>query len=395
MSDKINLRKLYITIIFPIYVLSNLLSASSFAFADEGAINYFAELLSYIRYVIYIISIFYACTRHIKKKPLVYATLFTLLVLACLVVNRNVTFLCSLFVFWALVDFKWETILQKHHFVALVTLLVFLFFSQIGVIEDFVRLDGRTRHFLGFNWTTYAPIIWFFVTLGGLCINSDSHMIARSLGYGIVTVILYKLTGTRLAFGLTVVSIIFFLGFKHLKRHKKLFHFITSLTICAPIVCAVLSILVHAIYRSDNPFLFRLNELLSQRLYLGKMGLTNYGVTLWGQKIKWIGFNKNIISTVDYNAVDCTYLHLLLEYGLVFTLVYIILLTAGFVIAYKHGKYNMCWALCFICILGMTEPWLFNFTFNPFMFCGVALFQKLRATKATIIWGNLPFLYKT
>ena len=391
MNSHFNFRKLYISVVFPIYVISNLLSASTFAFAAEGEINNFARLLSYLRYLIYIISIFFACTRQIKKHPLVYASLLSLLVIICLYFNRNVQLICALFVFWALVDFKWEIILRKQYFVSMIVVLVFLCFSQIGLIEDFIRNDGRIRHFLGFNWTTYAPIIWFFVTVGSLCLNSTGKFLKQSVGLGLIAYILYKLTGTRLAFGLTVLSIILFLLFGHIKKHKAKFRALTSITICSPFLCAIVSISAHALYSPDKPFFEKLNSLLSQRLYLGKMGIMNYGISLFGQKIVWKGFDRNTFTFADYNYVDCTYLHLLLEFGLVFLIVYLVILTIGIIKAYKNEKYYMCWALCLLCILGMTEPWLLNFTFNPFMFCGVALFQKSKTVvdnRITLISGK-------
>lgn len=376
MNHQFNFRKLYICIIFPIYVISNLLSASTFAFAAEGEINNFARLLSYLRYLIYIISIFYACTRQIKKHPLVYASLISLLLIVLLYINRNVQLICAMFVFWALVDFRWDIVLRKQVNISMIVVLIFLCFSQIGLIEDYIRNDGRTRHFLGFNWTTYAPIIWFFVTLGCLCSNSNGKILKQSIGLGIIAYVLYKLTGTRLAFGLTVLSIFLFLLFSHMKKNKSMFRAVTSLTIYSPFICAIASISAHALYNPDSRFFEKLNSLLSQRLYLGKMGIVNYGITLFGQKIIWRGFDRNTLTFENYNFVDCTYLHLLLEFGMVFLIIFLVLLTVGIKKAYKNENYNMCWALCLICVLGMTEPWLLNFTFNPFMFCGIVLFQK-------------------
>lgn len=376
MNHNFNFRKLYISVIFPIYIVSNILSASTFAFAAEGEINYFARFLSYLRYLIYIISIFYACTRQIKKYPLIHAALISLLLIIYLYINRNVQLICAMFVFWALIDFRWDIVLRKQYCISMIVVLIFLCFSQAGLIEDYIRNDGRIRHFLGFNWTTYAPIIWFFVTLGYLCLSSNRKILIKSIGFGLIAYILYKLTGTRLAFGLTVLSIVLFLLFGHIKKHKRILRAVTSLTICSPFLCAIVSILAHALYNPDSRFFVKLNSLLSQRLYLGKMGIMNYGITLLGQKIIWRGFDRNTLTFENYNYVDCTYLHILLEFGIAFLVIYLILLTIGIKRAYRNENYNMCWALCLICVLGMTEPWLLNFTFNPFMFCGIALFQK-------------------
>lgn len=380
MKNKVSLQKIYINYIFPIYVISNILTSTILAFAPEGGTNHFRMVLKMIRYAIYIVSIFYASSRwRVKKQGLIYALVISTVVLVSLVVNHNVQIICSMFVFWALTDYPWETIMKKHYQWLLTVLLVIVSLSQIGIIQDFIRNEkNRQRHFLGFNWATYAPIICFFIVVSFFCLKKGSVRLFQLVLFMALATILYILTVTRLAYLMTVLFILFVPVYNYLEKRKKYLKLLTSFTVFAPFLCAAVAIAIHALYNPGSPFFVKLNALLSHRLYFGYQGITNYGIKMIGQPIEWKGFDMTVWTFDDYNYIDCSYLHILLEYGVIFLLVFCILLTLGIRQAYKKNKYYLCWALCFICILGITETWLLNFTFNPFLWCGVSFFQGIK-----------------
>lgn len=69
---------------------------------------------------------------------------------------------------------------------------------------------------------------------------------------------------------------------------------------------------------------------------------------------------------VGYNYVDCSYLQLLLEYGVLFLIAVIGIYTVAIYRAVKVQDYYLVWILLIVLLFGITEPRLMNFAFNPF-----------------------------
>lgn len=83
-------------------------------------------------------------------------------------------------------------------------------------------------------------------------------------------------------------------------------------------VVAIFAILLHAFYNPQNTIYFQLNKLLSGRLALGQNAMSEYGISLFGKDIEWIGFNMEETLRGTYNYVDCSYVKILLDHGILF-----------------------------------------------------------------------------
>lgn len=136
-------------------------------------------------------------------------------------------------------------------------------------------------------------------------------------------------------------------------------------------------VLLLLIFIDRVAFFLKLNKLLSNRLYLGNNALHKYGVSMFGKQIKWIG-NGGYGHTFTqfegaYNYVDCSYIRILLDYGVVIFL----LVMVGFTMAIRYtieenNKYLM-WALVFVGGYSIIEPRLIEIGFNPFVLMLVVL----------------------
>ena len=133
----------------------------------------------------------------------------------------------------------------------------------------------------------------------------------------------------------------------------------------APGLICSFSIAIHAFYNSSSRIWRAFNDLLSGRLELGKNGIADFGYTLFGQKIEWIGFSLEGTGTEKYNYVDCSYLRLLLEYGLFFLIVVIFIYSIIMYKAISQKNYFLAWVIAFVLVISITEPRLMNLTFNP------------------------------
>ena len=135
-----------------------------------------------------------------------------------------------------------------------------------------------------------------------------------------------------------------------------------------PILC-VLSIVLHILYTPQSGFLTWLNGLISGRLYYGNIAIKDYGFTLFGQNIEmqgW-GFNPDAWDReLGYYFVDCGWLSLALQYGIV-TVCFV---CAAFTVlsrrAAKEGGV-LPLVLFFLALTSVIDHHLFEFWFDPFL----------------------------
>ena len=73
----------------------------------------------------------------------------------------------------------------------------------------------------------------------------------------------------------------------------------------------VLTLVIVHVYDWYNPIWAKIDKLMSYRLGLAQNAYNNYGIHVFGQAIKWVGYDyKSILvgSNEPYNYVDSSYL---------------------------------------------------------------------------------------
>lgn len=247
-----------------------------------------------------------------------------------------------------------------------VILFVVVFLSQIGLLEDKIfNPETRSRHILGFNWITVAPILFFFICLLYIYIRSEKFKLYEAIVLELINYYFYHMTNTRMTFLLCSVVIIFFTVqslwkgfFGYLKKLNWVYFII-------PIVLVIVSIVAAYFYNPDNSIFLKANSILSGRLQLGHDALHYYKFPLFGQVIIWNGFGLLNDGIVDnYNYVDCSYLQIGMWYG---AFVLILLIAIYMYGIYKSIKANNYWAVfvfLFVLVHSMTEPHLINVAVN-------------------------------
>ena len=247
-----------------------------------------------------------------------------------------------------------------------VILFVVVFLSQIGLLEDKIfNPETRSRHILGFNWITVAPILFFFICLLYIYIRSEKFKWYEAIVLELINYYFYHMTNTRMTFLLCSVVIIFFTVqslwkgfFGYLKKLNWVYFII-------PIVLVIVSIVAAYFYNPDNSIFLKANSILSGRLQLGHDALHYYKFPLFGQVIIWNGFGLLNDGIVDnYNYVDCSYLQIGMWYG---AFVLILLIAIYMYGIYKSIKANNYWAVfvfLFVLVHSMTEPHLINVAVN-------------------------------
>lgn len=252
-------------------------------------------------------------------------------------------------------------------------MMVFIVSSSfLGIIKSDIwyREDGLPRYTLGYTYCTYIANYYFYIILMYLYLKSGSKFrLKEAVVILFINYIIYHLTDTRAVFYLIWFIAILAYGINFLKKplkdgicNKLAFEY------CFPIA-AIVSILISINYNSSNEIYVLLNKLFSTRLALGQSTYQEFGISLLGQKIDWVGGRAGIERSVYevYNFVDCSYLNIAINYGLII----LILLCVGFVFigrsAIKKNEKNICLVLLFLAIHSMTDPQLIELGYHPFL----------------------------
>jgi len=127
----------------------------------------------------------------------------------------------------------------------------------------------------------------------------------------------------------------------------------------------LLTYLCSVFFDPQNPVFASIDTLFSGRLRLGHSGLDKYGISLTGQWIEMIGNGRANEVVGEYNFIDSAYLMILLQNGLLFFAV-IILLNQYIVKKYRNDTW-MILAWFFIAVSSTTDHHLMDTAYNVFL----------------------------
>lgn len=115
-----------------------------------------------------------------------------------------------------------------------------------------------------------------------------------------------------------------------------------------------------------------LNTFLNGRLGLGQRALAQYGTTLFGQNIDFIGNGLGVDGKLNvsgaYNYVDCLYVRLPILYGWVFTVLFMTGMTFLSLWAARKRDYALLLVLIAIAFHGVIDDLTIRLQFCTFLF---------------------------
>ena len=134
------------------------------------------------------------------------------------------------------------------------------------------------------------------------------------------------------------------------------------------IISSVLMIVLTVFYDKSKSWMFKLNDFITSRLSVGNKTFIDEGVRLLGQRIKLEGNGGSIITPVgdEYNFLDCSYMNILVAWGVVTLLIFLLL----YVYAGYRNKKDMylLYAIVIIGINCMIAHHMTDIAYNPFTF---------------------------
>ena len=369
MRYKINTQEIIFVLVYIIYLIA--VVGDYTVFSEYSMCSLAFKLFRYACYLFAIIKVI----RDVYSREKI---LELILVLACVagsvVFSGNKTFGFYFLIIMAAKDLNARKIIKITCFVQGIYLAICIVLSQLGIIQDYIfDPNARGRHGMGFVWTTTAPILYFFFMMSYVYLRKKKMHTIEFVVLEIINYWLFVLTDARMSFYLSSCMLLFIFVMRFYWENKSYVKIVNMALVLSPIIMCGIAIALHAGYDGTNERWNSLNSLLSGRLSLGYSGLEKYGVTLFGQPIRWIGYSHGAAAGT-YNYVDCSYLQILLENGAIS----LVLVVAAYVyvmyMAVKVKDFYLQTVILFIVVFSITEPRLMNLGFNPFPILAAGFF---------------------
>ncbi|MBO4878554.1 MAG: hypothetical protein J5501_11145 [Ruminococcus sp.] len=264
-------------------------------------------------------------------------------------------------------------------FSAIMMLFILLFVilsAKVGIVKNVavVLLNGRRRAFLGFRFPLNPATITFNICSLWVYFRKDKIKLIEIFMLLCLDGYLFIKTDSKLCFVMTLCVIFagFVLKYKYYSicNMKKL----TSLLIFSFIIAFTISLVFALMYDDKSLFMRKLDKALEGRVHYAHRSLMEYGVTLFGEDIPWVGYgrdeagNLTNVSLTNYFYVDNMYIQIMQHYGLVFFSAYMILHTGALYRSWKNEDLYAMVILSVIAFKCIIDNLSFYLYYNSFWF---------------------------
>lgn len=199
--------------------------------------------------------------------------------------------------------------------------------SMLGVIVNLQYTLGSRgiRNSFGIIYPTdFAAHIFFlmviFFYLRGARVKGWQYMICL-----VIAVLVYAFCNTRLDVSCMILAVVLYMGInrgkrsgRNIKERYRPAGFIKKYAMYSMPAAALFMSVLTLLFKAGGTFWQRLDEIMSNRLSLGQMGLKDYGIKLFGQQVYMMGNGGSTTLSSWYFFIDCSYLYILLKYGIIF-----------------------------------------------------------------------------
>ena len=242
---------------------------------------------------------------------------------ASITTQRNSLLLTAIFIVSAeMVAIR--RIVKTHLISVLLALAFILLMISTKQIPDY--LYGRdAAHCFGFTYIHQVPYLLFFCMLDYLYLKEKP---IRFFEAGLILFMSYyllRLTTISLVFYLTIITIVLYYLIRKYPLISINRKWVKRLSTYIPSACAIASFYMMVNYNPSNPRWLVLNVFSNGRIRFMHEGFLRYPITLFGQYIEMQG-NSAIKQRVGaYFYIDSGFVYSLLGYGLLLTIVAIVL----------------------------------------------------------------------
>lgn len=282
--------------------------------------------------------------------------------------SRSTEFMILMLAIGSMAVLPRKTLFRMVLVIQAAALTIIPLFAALGLFPNVIMDTERIRYSLGFTWVTSAPVLFVFASMLFLHLERK-----RLSGWTFIFLLqlataLFILTDTKMAFFTTILVFVIALILWQ-KPHWLNWlenRWVKLVILWLPVVLTIVAMLLAGLYQ-DSGFMAKLNDILSGRLANAAEAWQKYGLTLFGQNIVWTGQGITYKPSMHYLYVDCSYLNVLLNYGLIFLL--LVFIWCRQVVLDLYRRHDMLYLAFFVVILlfSFLEVRLVNPLYDPFI----------------------------
>lgn len=304
--------------------------------------------------------------RKLKRSKLVVMAVLSFIVIAVSLNSQNRGFATMYAVMLAYPsELSAKKIAKWKSYTIFFTTAVILILYSLGLVVGDINIRGSiTRISCGFispNAFGNTVLIWMIIFI---YYKFEDWNMKNTVLCIFITGIVFKLSNSRMSFiiEILVLVVIHIWIFKKDSNHKFLYETASWAYPCLTVLCYVITYIFSKGIFSD--YLSVLNVFLSYRLGFMRKYLLEYGIKPFGQIIQTVSRSQQIATGEAWSGLDNSYMYILICWGLILSIILCVLyFTLG---KYLKKKGDYIGALCVIalCIVGLTESYLSNVSYN-------------------------------
>ncbi len=363
---------------FVIYIINTLMEITAFQAMSDVVVT-IVTTLRFLCYFVFVLKVIFDVIN--EKKISLSVILLVVLAATVVLCTNHIRFGAVVLVLVAMRNINADKAIKCIMFAVSVFYAVVVLLSLVGIIPDWQHTrNGTVRHALGFHYPTDTYSIYLSIVLMYIYSYRKFLNYAVLTSLAIANFVLYYLTDGRLSFVLVSFALLFAFCYKFINRFKRVTvllkkliskQFVKWFVIITPVIFTILAFALILIYNSNNGVGDKLNSILSDRLLYASNALENYPVRFFGAEVEWVGWGS--LNFIDdgaefvYNYVDISYIRMLFDYGIVASLLILLLYVLLVRDLYNNKNYVTLFIILVVLIWSFVEPYIFSINRNIFV----------------------------
>lgn len=269
---------------------------------------------------------------------------------------------------------RFERLASLSACVSAIALVSVVGLAEFGFIENYATFSefGRNREYLGFLYALQPAQVLFNISCLTCYLRREKLSVPLALLLLAANFFIYEKTDSRLSTGIAAFVVICTLLLRFSAGRRTIGNLFRLLAPLSFIACFIASWWLVIAYDPVDPFFSQLNILLEGRLVWAQQALDQYGTTLFGQQLSFVGsglsMTGSIASSSAYNYVDMLFIRLPMVYGWIVTVIVLVAFTWLAHIASKRRDYWLALALTAIAMHCLVDDLSIQLQFNSFLF---------------------------
>ena len=396
---KIEKRTIFLTG-YSLYILTNVFIESELA--DLGPMGKILRLLKYMGILFVILSCYNDAKLDIKRTKIIGILIFISLI--NMIVFNGGTAIVEIAIIigcFAMIRDNLKDIFKWSIYNLTVGHIIIMLLSFVGILEDHIttRWVGSymgsffggeyIRHQMGFLASNQIPLTLMIVYIMFIAYKIEKITIKEQLLFLILNMCCFISFGARVSFLLIIGA---FFVYCILRISDKFFPNWTIKTnfiwILYPF-CMMISVILGYFYNSGSNLWLLLNDIFYNRIRWAHAGLKHYGLSILGYGLK----AGQATGTNGENLVDNGYVLILLQRGIILTIMVIVMWSYLTYIAEKNRDKYMVLSLILIAVASLIDNHLISYKMIPF-YCTFISGQDEIKNKGRMLLDKYKFVFK-